>query len=92
MANNTLINGLTPEQFALFQAGFLQCSDGSLMRWAPNQVHEQSQQEQSQQDPLVLAMMGLHISKEEQSQGQSQEQSQQSQPLKIESAKRAYKR
>lgn len=45
-------SGLTPEQLALFKAGFLQCSDGSLMRWSPNQ----------EPDPLIVGMMGLHIS------------------------------
>jgi hypothetical protein len=46
--------GLTLEQLALFNAGFLQWSDGSLMRWSPNQ-------EQSQSDPLVTGFKGLQI-------------------------------
>jgi len=79
VSSNTLINGLNPEQFALFKAGFLQCGDGSLLRWAPNQ----------DPDPLVVGMMGLQINEKQQQ--QSQEQSQQS-PLKIETAKRACKR
>ena len=61
--NETLLatakaSGLTLEQLKLFNAGFLQWSDGSLMRWSPNQQQEQQQQA----DPLVIGMMGLQIS------------------------------
>lgn len=61
--NETLLatakaSGLTLEQLKLFNAGFLQWSDGSLMRWSPNQ----QQQQQQQADPLVIGMMGLQIS------------------------------
>lgn len=60
--NETLLatakaSGLTLEQLKLFNAGFLQWSDGSLMRWSPNQ-----KEQQQQADPLVIGMMGLQIS------------------------------
>lgn len=68
-------SGLTPEQFALFKAGFLQCSDGSLMPWSPNQ----------EPDPLIIGMMGLHISEKGTSSFQKSAPA-----LKIEAAKRAF--
>lgn len=63
--NETLLatakaSGLTLEQLKLFNAGFLQWSDGSLMRWSPNQKEQKEQQQQA--DPLVIGMMGLQIS------------------------------
>ena len=49
-------SGLTLEQLALFNAGFLQWSDGSLMRWSPNQ-----EQSQDKSDTLVAGFKGLQI-------------------------------
>lgn len=46
------MSGLNKEQMALFNAGFLQMKDGTLLTWKPNQPP----------DPLVVGMTHLAVS------------------------------